>query len=50
MKIGYARVSTLEQNTSIQVLALINAGCKKIGAYILNYRSSESQKYLAKDT
>jgi DNA invertase Pin-like site-specific DNA recombinase len=30
MKIGYARVSTREQNLTMQVIALEEAGCKKI--------------------
>jgi DNA invertase Pin-like site-specific DNA recombinase len=30
MKIGYARVSTREQNLDMQVIALEDAGCKKI--------------------
>ncbi len=30
MKIGYARVSTLEQNTDMQKKALKKAGCKKV--------------------
>jgi len=30
MKIGYARVSTLEQNLDLQLRALEKTGCKKI--------------------
>jgi len=30
MKIGYARVSTLDQNLDLQMQALRKAGCKKI--------------------
>ncbi len=30
MKIGYARVSTLEQNLNLQVDELLKAGCEKI--------------------
>ena len=30
MKIGYARVSTREQNLDMQVIALENASCEKI--------------------
>ena len=30
MKIGYARVSTLEQNPELQINALEKAGCEKI--------------------
>lgn len=30
MKIGYARVSTREQNLNMQVIALEEAGCEKI--------------------
>ena len=30
MKIGYARVSTREQNLNMQVIALESAGCEKI--------------------
>jgi len=30
MKIGYARVSTREQNLDMQVFALEDAGCEKI--------------------
>ena len=30
MLVGYARVSTKEQNYEMQIQALINAGCEKI--------------------
>ena len=30
MKVGYARVSTREQNLDMQVIALEEAGCEKI--------------------
>lgn len=30
MKIGYARVSTREQNADFQIEALKNAGCEKV--------------------
>ena len=30
MKVGYARVSTREQNLSMQVIALEEAGCERI--------------------
>ena len=30
MKIGYARVSTLDQNLDLQIRALGKAGCKKL--------------------
>lgn len=30
MKIGYARVSTLEQNLDLQVDALLKSGCEKV--------------------
>jgi DNA invertase Pin-like site-specific DNA recombinase len=30
MKIGYARVSTLEQNLDLQIRALKKSGCKRI--------------------
>lgn len=30
MKIGYARVSTREQNLDMQVMALEEAGCERI--------------------
>ena len=30
MKIGYARISTREQNLDMQVMALEDAGCEKI--------------------
>lgn len=30
MKVGYARVSTIEQNLDLQIDALTKAGCEKI--------------------
>ncbi len=43
MRIGYARVSTREQNLDLQVIALENAGCEKIYEEIVSgakFRSS----------
>ena len=41
MKIGYARVSTREQNLDMQVIALENAGCEKIYEEIVSGAKSE---------
>lgn len=53
MKIGYARVSTREQNLDMQVFALEDAGCEKIYEEVvsganykyLRYRNVEISKY-----
>src|SRR4029078_4577485 len=41
MKIGYARVSTREQNLDMQVIALEDAGCKKIHEEIVSGAKSD---------
>ena len=41
MKYGYARVSTIEQNTSLQITALKNAGCERV---IQEHRSAVKQR------
>ena len=35
MLIGYARVSTIEQNLDLQIDALENAGCEKLHATLI---------------
>lgn len=41
MKIGYARVSTREQNLDLQIIALENAGCEKIYEEIVSGAKAE---------
>jgi len=41
MKIGYARVSTREQNLDLQIIALENAGCEKIYEEIVSGAKTE---------
>ncbi|QIR13576.1 recombinase family protein [Shewanella aestuarii] len=44
MLIGYARVSSLEQNTSVQVMQLEQQGCTKIFQDIQSGKSSDRQQ------
>ena len=46
MKIGYARVSTLEQNLDLQLQALKKAGCKKIFREKVSGASRERPEFL----
>lgn len=44
MKVGYARVSTREQNLNIQVIALEEAGCEKIYEEVVSGVKAERPK------
>ena len=46
MKIGYARVSTLEQNLDLQLQALKKAGCRRIFREKLSGASRERPEFL----
>ena len=46
MKIGYARVSTLEQNLDLQLQALKKAGCGRIFREKLSGASRERPEFL----
>lgn len=48
MKIGYARVSTIEQNLDAQVDALKKAGCEKIYAEKMGGKSTKNRPELEK--
>ena len=41
MKIGYARVSTREQNLDMQIIALKNDGCEKIYEEVVSGAKAE---------
>lgn len=41
MKIGYARVSTREQNLAMKVIALENAGCEKIYEEVVSQANAD---------
>ena len=45
MNIGYARVSTLDQNLDLQMQALRKAGCKKIFREKVSGGSQERPEY-----
>lgn len=55
MKIGYARVSTEDQNPDLQLAALQQAGCKRVftdkatGAHVKRPELAKCLKVLAKD-
>lgn len=46
MRIGYARVSTLEQNLDLQLQALKKAGCKKIFREKVSGASRERPEFM----